>query len=152
MIGRRLKIGKIHPCDCGQHSSVVLHECGGKTRVRVPVHNEMAGWFAPDQDGIGCLFTGIDDILRRIGWEPRAVILTCDEDRQGHVWLRLAGPGGETDVECEPGVALLVAERIGLPILLEDEAARVSRTAIPDVYHEALAELGLLGEPSEPSD
>ncbi len=152
MAEKRLKIGKVRPCDCGQHSSVVLHECGGKTRVRVPVHSDIADWFAPDKDGVRCLVAGVDDILRGIGWEPRAVVLTCDEDRQGHIWLRLWNNGAETDIECEPGVALLVAERIGLPILLAEgaaEAARKPATAIPDVYHEALAELGLLDKSSD---
>ena len=146
MTGRRLKVGTIRPCDCGQHSSVVLHECGGKTRVRVPVHTDIADWFAPDRDGVRCVFTGIDDILRGIGWEARAVILTCDEDRQGHIWLRLGGSAGETDIECEPGVALLAAERLGLPILLGEGAVAVARIAIPEVFHDALSDLGLLDE------
>ncbi len=150
MTGRRLKVGKIRPCDCGQHSSVVLHECGGKTRVRVPVHTDIADWFAPDKDGVRCLVTGIDDILRGVGCEPRAVVLTCDEDRQGHIWLCLENNGAETDIECEPGVALLMAERIGLPILLAEGAVEAARkTAVPEVFHEALAELGLLDEPSD---
>ncbi len=151
MAQKRLKIGTIQPCDCGQHASVTLHECGGKTRVRVPVHSDIADWFAPDKDGVRCLVTGIDDILRGIDWEPRAVVLTCDENRQGHIWLRLRNNGVDTDIECEPGVALLVAERVGLPILLAEGAAEAARkkTAIPDVFHEALADLGLLDAPSD---
>ena len=88
--------------------------------------------------------------MRGVGCEPRAVVLTCDEDRQGHIWLRLENNGAETDIECEPGVALLMAERIGLPILLAEGAVEAARkTAVPEVFHEALAELGLLDEPSD---
>ncbi|HCV00234.1 MAG: hypothetical protein CL897_00310 [Dehalococcoidia bacterium] len=148
MASKLLKIGKVRPCDCGKHSSVVLHECRGKARISVPVHPDIASWFAPDKDGVGCLFTGIGEVLRGIGWEPRAVILTCDENRKGQIWLRLGNNGAETDVECEPGVALLTAERIGLPILLEECSSEAARTVIPDVYHEVLTDLGLLDESS----
>ncbi len=146
MSDRQLKIGKIRPCDCGQHSQVVLHECGGKTRVRVPVHNGVADWLAPDADGIRCLLTGFDDVLRGIGWEARAVVLTCDEQKQGRIWLRLAGAAGETDVECNPGMALLTASRIGLPIVLAEGALEAARTSIPEVFQAALEDLDLLEE------
>ena len=38
MTGRRMKIVSIRSCDCGQHTRLVLHECGASTHValRIP--------------------------------------------------------------------------------------------------------------------
>ena len=38
MTGLRVKIGSMRSCDCGQHTWLALHECGGPTHValRIP--------------------------------------------------------------------------------------------------------------------
>ncbi|MXW56921.1 MAG: hypothetical protein F4Z59_09780, partial [Gemmatimonadales bacterium] len=117
-----MKIGGMRRCDCGRHTWVVLHECEGSTHVALRVHADLASWFTPDHGGITRLVRGLGDVLQSVGQEPRAVIVTYEEKRRLRLRLRLAGSLGETEVECEPGVALLAAERIGQPILLQSAA------------------------------
>ena len=161
MNGRRMKIGGMSRCDCGRHTWLVLHEREGGTHVWLRIHADLASWFTPDHGGITRLVRGLGDVLQGVGQEPRAVIVSYDAKRRIRLRLRLAGSLGETEVECEPGVALLAAERIGLPILLQlaapagDPPARPvepAPTAIPEVYREALAELGLLEGAPDCSD
>ncbi len=161
MTGRRMKIGSMRPCDCGQHTWLVLHECGGSTHVALRINADLARWLTPDHVGITRLLRGLGNVLQGVGQEPRAVIVSYDAKRRIRLRLRLAGSAGETDVECEPGVALLAAERIGLPILLQSgasggelpqQAAAPAPTGIPDVYRETLAELGLLEGAPDCSD
>ena len=161
MTGRRMKIGSMRPCDCGQHTWLVLHECRGSTHVALRINADLARWLTPDHVGITRLLRGLGNVLQGVGQEPRAVIVSYDAKRRIRLRLRLAGSAGETEVECEPGVALLAAERIGLPILLQSGAAGAETapraadplpTEIPDVYRETLAELGLLGGAPDCSD
>ena len=161
MIDRRMKIGSMRSCDCGQHTWLVLHECGGSTHVALRIHADLARWLTPDHVGVTRLLRGLGNVLKRVGQEPRAVIVSYDAKRRIRLRLRLAGSVGETEVECEPGVALLAAERIGLPILLRSgpagaetapRTADPAPTGIPDVYRETLAELGLLGGAPDGSD
>ena len=157
-----MKIGGMSRCECGKHTWLVLHEREGETHVWLRVHADLASWFTPDHGGITRLVRGLGDVLQSVGQEPRAVIVSYDEKRRIRLRLRLAGSHGETEVECEPGVALLAAERIGLPILLQPAgggseppqlpAAAPAQTAIPEVYRETLAELGLLEGTPDCSD
>ena len=161
MTGRRMKIGSMRPCDCGQHTWLVLHECRGSTHVALRINADLARWLTPDHVGITRLLRGLGNVLQGVGQEPRAVIVSYDAKRRIRLRLRLAGSAGETEGECEPGVALLAAERIGLPILLQSGAAGAETapraadplpTEIPDVYRETLAELGLLEGAPDCSD
>ena len=164
---RRMRIGSVRPCGCAKHHWLVLHEHGGGVRVGLRVHAGHGRWLGGDGDGdaVTRLVRGVAGLLRGAGREPRAVIVSHDERRRVRLSLRVGGAdgGGGTDLECEPGVALLAAQRLGLPILLrrgrgpaadggapdEGGGARGGRpppAGIPEVYRETLAALGLLGD------
>ena len=147
---RRMSIGAMRGCECGEHVWLVLHERERARHVGLRVHTQLGQWFDAEQGGVTRLIEGVSSILRGAGREPSAVVVTRDAESRVRVRLRVGGPG-ETDVECEPGVALLLAERTGLPILLQEGAAaarggEATPTAIPDVYRDTLTALGLLGE------
>ena len=150
MTSRRMSIGAMRGCECGEHVWLVLHEREGGTHVGLRVHTQLGEWFDPEQGGVTRLIEGVMSILRGSGREPSAVIVSYDAERRVRVRVRVGGPS-ETDVECEPGVALLLAERTGLPILLQEGAAiagagEVTSDPIPEVYRETLAALGLIGD------
>lgn len=150
MTSRRMSIGAMRGCECGEHVWLVLHEREGARHVGLRVHTQLGQWFDAEGDGVTRLIEGVSSILRGAGREPSAVVVTHDAERRVRVRVRVGGPA-ETDVECEPGVALLLAERTGLPILLQEGAAAAgdteeTPTAIPEVYRETLAALGLLGD------
>lgn len=150
MTPRRMSIGAMRGCECGEHLWLLLHEHDGGTHVGLRIHTQLGKWFDPEEQGVTRLLEGVTSILRGAGREPSAVVVTHDAERRVRVRVRVGDPA-ETDVECEPGVALLLAERTGLPILLLDSAGAsggdaVASTAIPEVYRETLAGLGLLGE------
>ena len=147
---RRMSIGAMRGCECGEHVWLVLHERERARHVGLRVHTQLGQWFDAEQGGVTRLIEGVSSILRGAGREPSAVVVTRDAERRVRVRVRVGGPA-ETDIECEPGVALLLAERTGLPILLQEGAAaarggEATPTAIPDVYRDTLTALGLLGE------
>lgn len=154
MDARRLGIGAVHAC-CGRHVRIVLHEHGGGhfgLRVATGLAPALAADEAGEADAAGCVLRGFAGLLRRLGHEPRAVVVRGDA-RSVRLALRVASDGGgETDVACEPGLALLAARRLGLPILLPGDGADGAEPdggpppdGIPEVYRETLAGLGLLG-------
>ena len=158
MDGRRLSIGAVRAC-CGRHALLVLHEQGGGhfgLRVATGLAPALAADGAGEDDAAGGVLRGVAGLLRRLGREPRAVVVRGNA-RGVRLALRVASDGGgETDVACEPGLALLAARRLGLPIVLRDAGGDGGRGAepdggpppdgIPEVYRETLAGLGLLGE------
>ena len=149
MTSRRMSIGAMRGCECGEHLWLLLHEHDVGTHIGLRIHTQLGKWFDPEEEGVTRLLQGVTSILRGAGREPTAVIVTHDAERRVRVRVRVGG-AAETDVECEPGVALLLAERTGLPILLQDGAGdagddSVTSTTIPEVYRETLAGLGLLG-------
>lgn len=153
MTSRRMSIGSMRGCECGKHVWLMLHEDEGGAHVGLRVHTELSEWFDPGRTGVTRLLEGITGVMRRAGREPSAVVVTEGAGRHVSVRLRVGGVG-ETDVECEPGVALLLAERTGLPILLQELTDRAAEAApaeseIPEVYRETLAALGLLAEASD---
>ncbi len=150
MTGRRMSIGSMRGCECGKHVWLLLHEDEGGAHVGLRVHTELSEWFDPEQTGVTRLLQGITAVMRQAGREPSAVVVTEGAGRRVSVRLRVGG-AGETDIECEPGVSLLLAERTGLPILLQELTDRPAEAApaeseIPEVYRETLAALGLLAE------
>ena len=158
---RRMRIGSARPCGCAKHHWLVLHEHGGGVRVGLRVHADHGRWLGEgaDGDGVTRLVRGVAGLLRGAGREPRAVIVSHDGRRRVRLRLRVGGGGGAADLECEPGVALLAAQRLGLPILFrrggsggapapDEESGEPARTAVPEVYRETLAALGLLGDAS----
>ena len=150
MSARRMSIGAMRGCECGEHVWLILHEHEGGTHVGLRIHSELARWFDPEQTAATRLIEGLAAVMRQAGCAPTAAIVTHDAERRVRVRLRV-GDGAETDIECEPGVALLLAERTRLPILLlsdRQDAARAPATAIPEVYRETLSALGLLGDAS----
>ena len=153
MSARRMSIGAMRGCECGHHVWLILHEHEGGTHVGLRIHSELARWFDPEQTAATRLITGLAAVMRQAGCAPTAAIVTDDAERRVRVRLRV-GDGAETDIECEPGVALLLAERTRLPILLlsdrerREEATGAPATAIPEVYRETLSALGLIGDAS----
>ncbi|MDE2694999.1 MAG: hypothetical protein OXH97_00580 [Chloroflexota bacterium] len=153
MTGRRMSIGAMRGCECGEHVWLLLHEHEGGTHIGLRVHTQLGKWFDPAEEGVTRLIEGVTSILRAAGREPTAVIVTHDAERRVRVRVRVGG-AGETDVECEPGVALLLAERTRLPIFLQDGEAVApedveAEPAIPEVYRETLTALGLLADASD---
>ena len=153
MTSRHMSIGSMRGCECGKHVWLLLHEDEGSAHVGLRVHTELSEWFDPEKRGVTRLLEGITGVMRQAGREPRAVVVTEGPGRHVSVRLRIGGVG-ETDIECEPGVALLLAERTGLPILLQELPDRAAEGApaeseIPEVYRETLAALGLLAEASD---
>jgi hypothetical protein len=156
MIYQRMKIGALRPCPCEQHAWVVLHPATRGTHVGLRVHQSFAGLLRPqDQDVAEAArrtLDGVAAIVGSLGHRPIAVVVDRENGRL-RVRLRLAAGSAETDIECEPGVALLAAEHLDLPILMDLSSSRSIRqpdsTAIPEVYRETLARLGLLAEVSD---
>lgn len=173
MSNRLMRIHGLRPCPCERHAWVVLLEEDGDANVRLRVHNELVPFFMTEGVGPGArlLLGGIESSLAAMGQEPEAVIVT-PEERRIAVSVRLSGAQGVTEVEWETGVAMLAARHLDLPIYLREDvlaepavadkpaapaertapAARTASeepavldrdTAVPEVFHEALTELGL---------
>ncbi len=173
MSNRLMRIHGLRPCPCERHAWVVLLEEDGDAHVRLRVHRELVPFFMTEGVGPGArlLLSSLESSLAAMGQAPEAVIVT-PEERRIVVSVRLSGALGVTEAEWDTGVAMLAARHLDLPIFLrqdvlaepaiadghaapaegtasaeraasEEPAVLDRETAVPEVFHEALTELGL---------
>ncbi|MDA0351970.1 MAG: hypothetical protein O3A10_07155 [Chloroflexi bacterium] len=154
---RQMRIHGMRPCPCERHAWVVLEEIAGGQHVRLRVQTDLVPWFVTNPVSAEPpvrVFDWVARLAELLGHESLAVVVT-PEARHLSVRLRLFDEDGGVEIESEAGIALLAAQHIGLPIFLREDVLdldlpaptiRRCATAIPEVFHETLTHLGLLGD------
>ncbi|MEZ4553161.1 MAG: hypothetical protein R3B59_04565 [Dehalococcoidia bacterium] len=149
-----LHITRVEACRCGTHALVLLADDEDLPRARLRISIEagraLAAFEAGLPGGMNAALTALDRCLRALGAEVTAVLLSKGEEHV-RTELQLCSAEGEViEALVEPGVGLLAARVLGVPIGLAppraaaEPAAPVSPTVatpVPEAFRPLLERL-----------
>ncbi|MGE0227837.1 MAG: hypothetical protein AB7I38_01055 [Dehalococcoidia bacterium] len=134
-----LRITRVDACPCGTHALVLLVDDEDLPRARLRISIEagraLAAFEAGLPGGMDAVLAALEQCLRALGAVVTAVLLSKGEEHvRTEVQLRSA-EGKVTDVLVEPGVGLLAARALRVPIGLAPPraAAEPAASASPTV-------------------